>query len=345
MKRISILWDILKLEMLIVRGCTYTWVGRRRYEQCKVLSRGSISKFLKDFKQTRHYIGLYYREFIHTKHIVFDGHFLKTQANMFCGLISVAWLCEKMKVNLKVEGLSNFFENDMIINNPAVYQEDHLKSTKIFLAGAAKMLWLGLIYMRSGYGYKIFQKMQMTRELVECADEWFDSHIKGNWVAVHYRGTDLRWKKECKYRYVEIDDYIAYLERVLGDKCSILACSDQAQFVDKLHIAFPGRVFARDIQRSYDDRTLHVASEYIGTQQKKEALIDMLVLAKADLVYTTGSGFIDTLRFLNPSIKIISLDERWLVKKFSFSIGRGSPNGASIPEKDLFQRIVKQYRN
>ena len=341
MKRISILWDILKLEMLIVRGCTYTWVGRRRYEQCKVLSRWSISDFLKDFKQTRHYIGLYYREFIHTKHIVFDGHFLKTQANMLCGLISVAWLCEKMKVNLKVEGLSNFFENDMIINNPAVYQEDHLKRTKIFLAGAAKMLWLGVIYMRSGYGYKIFQKMQIKRELVECADEWFNNHIKGDWTAVHYRGTDV--KEKFKYRYVDIEDYIAYLGKVLGDKCSILVCSDQIQFVDRMHIAFPGRVFARDIQRSCDNRMLHTDPEYIGTQQKKDALIDLLVLAKADIVYTTGSGFIDTLRFLNPSIKIVSLDGRWLVK--SFSIGRGSPNGAPIPEEDLFNRLVKQYIN
>ena len=341
MKRISILWDILKLEMLIVRGCTYTWVGRRRYEQCKVLSRWSISEFLKDFKQTRHYIGLYYREFIHTKHIVFDGHFLKTQANMLCGLISVAWFCEKMKVNLKVEGLSDFFENDMIINNPAVYQEDHLKSTKIFLAGAAKMLWFGVIYMRSGYGYKIFQKMQIKKELVECADEWFDSHIKGDWAAVHYRGTDV--KEKFKYRYVDIEDYIAYLKRVLGDKCSILVCSDQAQFVDRMHIAFPGRVFARDIQRSCDNRMLHIDPEYIGTQQKKDALIDLLVLAKANLVYTTGSGFIDTLRFLNPSIKIVSLDGRWLVK--NFSIGRGSPNGMPIPEEDLFNRLVKQYIN
>ena len=71
--------------------------------------------------------------------------------------------------------------------------------------------------------------------------------------------------------------------------------------------------------------------------------IDMLILAKADLVYATGSGFIDTLRFFNPSIKIASLDGRWLVK--DFSLGRNSPNGTPIPEKELFKKLNKNPRN
>ena len=340
MRKIEKLWNICRLEMLIARSYLYIWIARAKYEQIKAWSRWYLSVSWADFRRTRHYVGLYRREFIDTKHIVFDGHRLKTTANIFCGLIAVAWLCEKMKVNLKIEGLSDFFENDVIINNPAEYRADNFNNTKVFFAGAAKMLWMGAVYVRSEYGYKITQKMRMKRELERCADEWFDNHIKGNWEAVHYRGTDT--KKKFKYRYIKINDYITYLKEALDGKNSIFACSDQVQFIDRMHIAFPDKIFARDIQRSYNDRLLHTDPEYIGIQQKKDALIDMLVLAKADLVYATGSGFIDTLRFLNPSIKIVSLDGRWLVKRFC--IGRSPENGASIPKEDLFKHLVKQYR-
>ena len=68
----------------------------------------------------------------------------------------------------------------------------------------------------------------------------------------------------------------------------------------------------------------------------------MLILAKANFVYTTGSGLVDATRFLNPSIKIASLDGRWLVK--SFSMGRNSSNnGTPIPRKDILKRHHSNY--
>ena len=343
MKRISILWDMVKLEILIVCSRTYSWIVRIKYEQRKVLSIQSISSFWEAFKKTRHYVGLYYVNFIYTKHIVLDCQPLKTMANIFCALIAVAWLCEKMKVNLKVEGLSDFFENDIVINNQSKYQEARFEITKKFYPGAADMFWIGAMYMRSEYGYKILSKLSMKKDLQKCADEWFANYIEGDWAAVHFRGTDCKdMKIQYKSRYrLLLDDYIAYLRGVLNKQCSILVCSDQAQFIDKMHIAFPGRVFARDIQRSNDNHALHTNPKYRCAQQKRDAFIDILILAKADLVYTTGSGFVDTLRFLNPSIKIISLDERWFLK--SFSIGRGSSHSVPIPEKTLFKSLIKDY--
>ena len=339
MKRISVLWEMAKLEMLIVCSRIYTLIGRMKFDRCKVLSLQLIPIFWEELKKTRHYVGLHYVNFIYTKHIVLDSQFLKTMANMFCGLIAVAWLCEKMKVNLKVEGLSDFFENDIVINNQSKYQEVRFESTKKFFPGAAGMLWIGIMYMRSEYGHKILSKLSVKKDLQKCADEWFANHIEGDWVAVHYRGTDIKEKE--KYRHIGIDGYITYLKKVLDSKSSIFACSDQAQFIDKMHIAFSGRVFARDIQHSNDNRALHTDPEYRGAQQKRDAFIDMLILTKANFVYTTGSGFVDTIRFLNPSIKIISLDERWLVK--SFSMGRDSSHGVPIPEKVLFKSLIKDY--
>ena len=47
--------------------------------------------------------------------------------------------------------------------------------------------------------------------------------------------------------------------------------------------------------------------KYCGTEQMKDALMDILILSKAKLIYTTGSWFVDVVRFFNPSIKIVSL--------------------------------------
>ena len=340
MKKISRLWDVFKLEVLIVYSYAYSWAARRRQLHCKILSWESISCFWTKYRESRHYIALYHKEFIYTKKLVLSGGCYRSVGNIFNALIAMAWLCEKMKVNLKIEGLSDFFENDVIINNSLKCHESYFDDAKKFFAGKADILWVGSMYIHSEYGFKILQKMQVKKELMECADEWFDNHVNGNWAAVHYRGTDI--KDKCIDRHVDIDTYIVYLKKVLDDQCNIFACSDQMQFIDKMRIAFHERMVAKDIQRSYDNCPIHRNSDN-EIQQKKDAFTDMLILAKADLVYTTGSGFVDALRFLNPSIKIISLDGRWFVK--GFPIGRNSPNGMPVPEKDLFKKLNKNPRN
>ena len=339
MRNILLLWHIVKLEVLIVYSCGYSCAARRKYLRCKILSSESTAFFWNSYRKSRHYIASYRKEFIETKHLVLCGRPFKSIANIFYGVIATAWLCEKMQVNLKIEGLSDFFENNIIINNLSKYDESDFEYGKEFYAGKADIVWVGEMYVHSEYGYKILQKMPIKKQLIESADEWFNNRIKGDWVAVHYRGTDIKTK--CIDRYLEIDTYIVYLKKVLDDWCSIFACSDQAQFIDTMYSAFPERVFARDIKRSYDSRTLHRELDHIGNQ-KTDAFIDMLILAKANFVYTTGSGFVDVTRFLNPSIKIAALDGRWLVK--NFSMGRNSSDhGMPIPRKDLLKRHHSHY--
>ena len=344
MKRILILLDIVRLELLIICSFTYTWIGEMQYKQSKSL----FSLFRFSFRYIKGIIKanirLYKREFIYTKHITFINR-RESIAHIFGIVVVVAWLCEKMKVNLKIEGMSDFIDNDMVVNNPLKFRESCFKADEKSLLGLEPwLLWVAIMYMRSEDGYKILSQLSIKQELRECADEWFDSHIKGNWAAVHYRGTDFKDQKiygKSRYR-LTMDDYIIYLQGVLDTQCSIFVCSDQAQFIDKMHVAFSGRVYARNIHRSYDRRTLHNDPEYRGIFQKKNAIIDLLILAKADLVYTVGSGFVDAVRYLNPRIKIVSLDERW--SPTHFSIGRNSPNGVSIPRKDLFKHLVKHYK-
>ena len=63
--------------------------------------------------------------------------------------------------------------------------------------------------------------------------------------------------------------------------------------------------------------------------QRKDAFMDLLVLARAKLIHTTGSGFVDVIRFFNPKTKIISLDGR----------KRSGNNYLPIPKRDLYDSL------
>ena len=254
-------------------------------------------------------------------------------------IVFLIWFCEKMKINIQIMHspgrIQEQFENDTLIN--MTYEQKQIPNLSYRHVIMSYDYW-GKFFLLSECGAKMLSKLSIKREICESSDQWFDKHIKGDWVAVHYRGTDVRAGTEvCYGRYgVETDHYINYLKEVLDKRSSIFVCSDQMQFIDQMHDAFPGRVFARDIRRSFDERALHSNVEYRGAQQIKDALADILILAKAKLVFTTGSNFIYVVRFFNPKIKIVSLDGRRPMR---------SKNIIPIPRKDLYKKLYFPYLN
>ena len=271
--------------------------------------------------------GLYGSGFILNKCI--SMNYIPIISNSFNKIVIMAYLCEKIGVNLRLgfrRYQFSYFENDTLINRENWLRYPYYPCNS---GNTGPLAWFGFFAMSSEYGHKIISQLCIKERFKKVADEWFDKHIQGNWVAVHYRGTDTKEGYKLRYR-MELDNYITYLQGVLENQSSIFACSDQQQFIDKMHEAFPGRVFARDIQRSYDLRPLHLDEKYAGIQQHTDALIDLLILAKAELIYTTGSGFVDAVRYFNPKIKIVSMDGR--------RIGRGK-NNIPIPRKDLYEKL------
>ena len=221
----------------------------------------------------------------------------------FYTIIGVAWFSEKIGINIKVSspGLDNLFGN-LILAHSQKYQFENIKQ---FRANARMLLEIyAKTVIPSEYGHKIISKLAIKEEFSSQADEWVNSNLEGEWVGVHCRGGD---RAIFTNRFMEKGLYIAYLKEVLDNRCNIFACSDQTQFIEQIKEAFPGRVFCREIMRSYDSRPLHMDKEYCGTEQMKDALMDILILSKAKLIYTTGSWFVDVVRFFNPSIKIVSL--------------------------------------
>ena len=59
-------------------------------------------------------------------------------------------------------------------------------------------------------------------------------------------------------------------------------------------------------------------------------MIDVSALAKSELIYTTGSTFINVVRYFNPEAKIVLLDGR--------TIGRGKSN-LPTPKPDLLKKL------
>ena len=259
----------------------------------------------------------------------------------FPRIIGVAWLCEKLGINVKFTfsntrfGSSNLLENSVLSYAKACHPENFAKLKKPltnleYRKGLYPSIWEEFTKreISAEYGYQIISKLSIKQEIQQQADQWGNESIREECVGVHYRQTDAIHDKTT----ISIDSYIDYLRQVIDNHYQIYACADTAPFIDAMHKAFPNRVISRDITRSKDGRSLHRHEPYAGHQQRQDALIDILTLAKVKIIYTVGSTFIDTIRFFNPEIKIITLDKSWKpwCKKF--------PNYLPVPRMDLVQK-------
>ena len=224
----------------------------------------------------------------------------------FDTIIGATYFFEKLGVNVKFlyGKKSRCFENSTIMVSEEHWCEknlidfpcDRFKNV-VFQGYREHFTW--------DFAHRVISNLSIKQNLRKQADEWCDQNLKGDWVGVHYRSTDTHWRPD----YIGIDAYIACLKEQIDKPCNIFACSDQAQFIDRIRRTFPDRVFSRDIQRSYDRRNLHHDPKYKGHRQKEDALIDILILAKAERIYKTAGAFTLLAKYLNPAVEIIRLPE------------------------------------
>ena len=285
--------------------------------------------FKHEYAKAKEAIKIYYKDFFkdytaHRKTPLADYFYVKIECpslgSYFPRIIGVAWLCEKLGINVKftfpdtyITGGSNLFENSILNYAKTCHPENFTKLKKPlaelnYRKGIYPSPWEGFAKreISSEYGYKIISRLSIKQEIQQQADQWSNENIRKECIGVHYRRTDIL----DELRTISIDNYIGYLKKAINNHYQIYACSDSALFIDAIHEAFPNRVVSRDITRSKDGRSLHRHEPYAGHQQRQDALIDMLTLAKCKMIYTMGSNFIETIRFLNPKIKMINLYKR-----------------------------------
>ena len=253
-------------------------------------------------------------------------------------LVGIAWICEKLNINFRPareqSAYYDIFHNTLNYSKSCKYEEfiklrepitniKHMRRLGINLREVLAEFSRNKV--SSEYGHKIISTLSIKQELQQQADKWCQTNIKRNFTATHYRGTDALLQRK-----ITIDSYITYLKKVLDKNCHIFACSEKEQFITKMKTAFPGRVIARNIKRSYTDQPIHSGCD---SQQIRDAFIDLLILSKAELIYTVGSTFTDVVRFLNPAIKIVCLQPR----------AKRIPNYLPVPEKDLVEKMKQEY--
>ena len=226
-------------------------------------------------------------------------------------IIGAVYFFEKLGINVKFlyDKDFSFFENSTVI-----VSEEH-RSEEFMDFPCRESIRVGGLFhcLRDrftwDFAHRVISRLSIDQNLRKQADEWCDENLKGNWIGVHYRGTD----GQRPSNYIGIDTYIACLKERVDKHCNIFACSDQAQFIDQIHKVFPGRVFSRDIPRSYDNNPLHRSPAYQGRRQSEDALIDILILAKAARIYKTIRHFSLLAKYFNPSVEIIKLPEAEVV--------------------------------
>ena len=268
------------------------------------------------------------------KCVVIQLHERKTSSPsvLFSRIITDSWILEKMGVEVKYssnKSIGSVFYIQGDLDDMRQYKPN---CPRFSMNRACFYRQIAMCFITPEVGHNIMSKLCFKPEIEEQVDECVNPYAEEGWIAVHYRGTD---SIQCNSRYFALESYIVYLKKVLDNRHRIFACSDQAQFIDAMHTAFPGRVFSTDARRSYDEFPIHISREgrHAKPHQKREALIDLLILAKAKLIYTTGSDFVDSVRWLNPHTKIISLDGR-----------KRKGNYLAIPAKDIIMPHFKMEK-
>ena len=155
-----------------------------------------------------HFIRNFYRNFFNKNFIRHDwiivdfSRFPNNISAIFGGIVFLAWVCEKMKINIKLIRASSViweqFESNTLINAANVTQQTSNFPNKPFIVEYPLTGW-EKHFILSEYGYKVLSELSIKRELRDIADQWFDTHIKGCRVAVHYRGTDAASGQESAY--------------------------------------------------------------------------------------------------------------------------------------------------
>ena len=188
---------------------------------------------------------LLYRNAVNTDIIIVDWKSYRPVGPSLNAMVGIAWFLERWGVTLKFKHPSRamwrHFENNTLANSTNRAEQKYRSARQAIVDN--RIDYIGHRFISSKYGHKVLTQLSIKKDLQKSADEWFASHIKGDWVTVHYRGTDVRKYKDgwCKRRYkIDLKSYVTYLKAVLDSQCSIFACSDQAQFIDEMKAAFPG---------------------------------------------------------------------------------------------------------
>jgi hypothetical protein len=146
-------------------------------------------------------------------------------------------------------------------------------------------------------------KPYLKKEVDEFVDNKFDSNFV---IGVHYRGTDKVTSGEADL--VSYDEIVKTIneqiqERGLTDY-KIFVATDELAFLNYMESNFPEQIICQKAVRSEDDQAIHLNNPH-PYQSGREAVIDMLLLSRCQLLVRTISNLSVCSSYFNPSVPVI----------------------------------------
>jgi hypothetical protein len=173
--------------------------------------------------------------------------------------------------------------------------------------------WIGSGIPRKN-AYDLVEKyIHPKQHIIEKVDSFYNEHLLGKHViAIHYRGTDkISEAPRADYKNIsdQVEQSIRKLEKYKNIK--IFIATDEQDFIDYATSLWGDRICYRDAIRSTDKRPVHTNKANSPYQLGEDAMIDMLLLSRSDLLIRTSSNLSLWSTFFNPYMGLIEITKRY----------------------------------
>ncbi|MEI8365786.1 MAG: nodulation protein NodZ [Parachlamydiaceae bacterium] len=209
----------------------------------------------------------------------------------------------------------NYFCEPLCIGNRSgsVVREFKVKDYRVDFAHAL----VTIIKLSRERVFEIIQKyIKIRPSILDKVDAFVhanftDSHM----IAVHYRGTDKK-KEVPRVPYEDIAANVnQYIIEHNWTDYKIFVASDEQPFVQYMETAFPGLVVTYEVDRSSDGVPLHEKKLLNQYCCGESALIDCLLLSRADVLIRTESNLSLWSTYFNPAIPEVLIHKARAVTK------------------------------
>lgn len=143
-------------------------------------------------------------------------------------------------------------------------------------------------------------------------NQYVETHLSGYYViGIHYRGTD-KFVESPRVPYEDVvKEVLEQISSIGNTPVKIFVATDEQPFLEYMNRVFPGYVCSlEDIYRSYSTFPIHYYNND-PYESGHAAVLDALLLSKADLLIRTSSYLSLWSTFMNPGIPVIELSKRY----------------------------------
>jgi hypothetical protein len=158
----------------------------------------------------------------------------------------------------------------------------------------------------------IKKHIEIRSHVQEKIESYYSRFLKGTFtIGVHYRGTD-KVSEAPRVAYTEILNHILNeIEKRNLLNYKIFVATDELNFLNFAKKELPNKIFSYSTLHSTDQKSLHIGSTENKYILGEEALIDCVLLSKCNLLIRTSSNLSLWSTFFNPTLPVISLNERY----------------------------------